>query len=60
MPTTLSTEDIKADYEHGVLKIRLAKRAEAKPKQIKVNIGGQKPVEGQKVEAQAQAKGQAA
>jgi HSP20 family protein len=60
VPTTLSTEDIKADYEQGVLKIRLAKRAEAKPRQIKVNIGGQKPVEGQKVEAQGQAKGQAA
>ena len=58
VPTTLSTEDIKADYEQGVLKIRLAKRAEAKPKQIKVNIGGQKPAEGQKVETQA--KGQAA
>ena len=60
VPTTLSTEDIKADYEQGVLKIRLAKRAEAKPKQIKVTIGGQKPVEGHKVEAQGQAKGQAA
>ena len=60
LPTTLSTEDIKADYEQGVLKIRLAKRAEAKPKQIKVNIGVQKPVEGQKVETQGQAKGQAA
>ncbi len=60
LPTTLSTEDIKADYVQGVLKIRLAKRAEAKPKQIKVNIGGQKPVEGQKVETQGQAKGQVA
>lgn len=58
VPTTLSTEDIKADYEHGVLKIRLAKRSEAKPKQIKINIGGPKPVEGQKVETQA--KGHAA
>ena len=60
LPTTVNTEDIKADYEHGVLKISLAKRTEAKPKQIKVNIGGQKPVEGQKIEAQAQSKGQAA
>ena len=49
LPTTVNTEDIKADYEHGVLKITLAKRTEAKPKQIKVNIGGQKPLEGQKV-----------
>ena len=51
LPTTVSTEDIKADYAQGVLKITLAKRTEAKPKQIKVNIGGQKPVEGQKIEA---------
>ena len=58
LPTAVNTEDIKADYEQGVLKIRLAKRQEAKPKQIKVNIGGQKPVEGQKIEAQA--KGQVA
>jgi len=58
LPTTVNTEDIKADYEHGVVKITLAKRTEAKPKQIKVNIG--KPVEGQKVESQAQAKSQAA
>jgi len=35
---------VKADYENGVLKIQLAKRAEAKPKQIKVNIG-QKTIE---------------
>ena len=39
LPTTVNTEDIKADYEQGVLKVRLAKRQEAKPKQIKVNIG---------------------
>src|SRR5580700_7730413 len=54
LPTTVNTEDIKADYEQGVLKIRLAKRQEAKPKQIKVNIGTAKPVEGQKAEAKAQ------
>ncbi len=60
VPSTLNTEDIKADYERGVLKIRLAKRAEAKPKQIKVNIGVQKPVEGSKTEPQAQGKGHAA
>jgi HSP20 family protein len=60
LPTTVNTEDIKADYEQGVLKIRLAKRTEAKPKQIKVNIGGAKQVEGQKVEPQAQSKTQAA
>ena len=58
LPNTVNTEDIKADYEQGVLKIRLGKRQEAKPKQIKVNIGTAKPVEGQKIEAQA--KGQVA
>ena len=60
LPTTVNTDDIRADYEHGVLKVRLAKRAEAKPKEIKVNVGGPKTVEGQKVESQAQAKSQAA
>ena len=50
LPNTVSTDDIKAEYDHGVLKIRLAKRAEAKPKQIKVNVGGQKPLEGKKAE----------
>ena len=40
LPNTVDTESVKADYEQGVLKITLAKRAEAKPKQIKVNIGG--------------------
>ncbi len=37
--TTVDSEDITADYSTGVLKLKLAKRAEAKPKQIKVNIG---------------------
>jgi len=49
LPNTVSTDDIQASYENGVLKIRLAKRAEAKPKQIKVNIG-QKSIEGKKPE----------
>lgn len=39
LPNTINPEDVKAEYVNGVLKIRLAKRAEAKPKQIKVNIG---------------------
>src|SRR5579872_7241208 len=48
LPSTVNTDDIRADYEHGVLKVRLAKRTEAKPKEIKVNVGGPKTVEGQK------------
>jgi len=49
LPNTVNTEDVQADYESGVLKIHLAKRAEAKPKQIKVNIG-QKGLESKKPE----------
>ncbi len=45
LPTTVDTGNINADYDNGVLKIRLAKREEAKPKQIKVNIG-RKTLEG--------------
>ena len=43
LPSTVSTEDVSADYSNGVLKVRLGKRAEAKPKQIKVNIRRQSP-----------------
>jgi HSP20 family protein len=36
---------VSAHYDKGVLKINLAKKAEAKPKQIKVNVGSQKTLE---------------
>jgi HSP20 family protein len=39
LPGTVDTENIRASYDAGVLKLELAKKAEAKPKQIKVNIG---------------------
>ena|SRR5215468_23905 len=52
LPSTVDPDNIHAEYVNGVLKIDLAKRAEAKPKQIKVNISGQKAVEG-KVESKA-------
>ena len=45
LPNTVSSEGVKADYEKGVLTIQLPKRAEAKPKQIKVNINS-KTLEG--------------
>ena len=44
LPNTVDTDNVKADFENGVLMIRLSKRAEAKPKQIKVNVG-QKAIE---------------
>ena len=34
-----------AHYDKGVLKINLGKKAEAKPKQIKVNVGSEKILE---------------
>ena len=46
LPNTVDTENVSADYEKGVLKIKLTKKAEAKPKQIKVNVGGGKALEG--------------
>jgi HSP20 family protein len=39
LPSTVDQENVQADYEKGVLKVKLAKKAEAKPKQIKVNVG---------------------
>jgi HSP20 family protein len=38
LPTTVDQEGINAEYKDGVLKITLPKKAEIKPKQIKVNI----------------------
>jgi HSP20 family protein len=46
LPNTVNQESVQADYDKGVLKVKLAKKAEAKPKQIKVNVGGQKTLEG--------------
>jgi HSP20 family protein len=45
LPSTVDLEQVSANYENGVLKIKLAKKAEAKPKQIKVNVGSEKTVE---------------
>lgn len=62
LPNAVSTEDVNASYDSGVLKIRLAKRAEAKPKQIKIGVNSQKTIEGKKPETQGAGtgKGQAA
>jgi HSP20 family protein len=35
----VNSEAIKADYQNGVLTLTIPKREEAKPKQIKVNVG---------------------
>jgi HSP20 family protein len=38
LPTTVDTENVKASYKAGVLSLELAKKPEAQPKQIKVNV----------------------
>jgi HSP20 family protein len=40
LPQTIDGEAVTAKYDKGVLKIRLVKKTEAKPKQIKINVGG--------------------
>jgi HSP20 family protein len=53
LPSTVDTDSVRADYDKGVLKVHLNKRAEAKPKQIKVNVGAgqQKTIEAGKTKA---------
>jgi HSP20 family protein len=45
LPSSVDPAQVSANYDKGVLKINLAKKAEAKPKQIKVNVGSQKTLE---------------
>jgi HSP20 family protein len=45
LPNTVDADKVDASYEKGILKITLAKRAEAKPRQIKVG-NGEKTLQG--------------
>jgi HSP20 family protein len=45
LPSSVDTGQVSAHYDRGVLRINLAKKAEAKPKQIKVNVGSEKTIE---------------
>jgi len=38
LPNTVSSESIRAEYRNGVLTLRMAKREESKPKQIKISV----------------------
>lgn len=40
LPNTVDSGSVKAHYDAGVLTVELGKRAEAKPKQIKVSVTG--------------------
>ncbi|PYV97175.1 MAG: molecular chaperone [Acidobacteria bacterium] len=55
LPNSVDPENVQANYEKGVLKIKLAKKAEAKPKQIKVNVGGERTLEGKEAKGASRA-----
>ncbi len=40
LPNTIDPESVKAHYVDGILTVELGKRAEAKPKQIKISVSG--------------------
>ena len=45
VPNPVDPGQVSAHYDKGVLKINLPKKAEGKPKQIKVNLRGEKALE---------------
>jgi HSP20 family protein len=45
LPSSVDPGQVSANYDNGVLKITLAKKAEVKPKQIKVSVGSVKTLE---------------
>ena len=45
LPNSIDPGQVNAHYDKGLLKISLAKKAEAKPKQIRVNVGSEKTLE---------------
>lgn len=52
LPVTVSTDDVQATSEHGVLTLIFGRKAEAAPKQIQVKVAGTpKQVEAQAVTA---------
>ena len=50
LPQTVDTNNVTANYDAGILTISLAKKAESKPKQVKIAVGGPKQVQGGKSE----------
>jgi HSP20 family protein len=55
LPATVDSDHVSANYDKGLLKISLPKKAEAKPKQIKVNVGSEKTLEGKQPKSTSQA-----
>lgn len=38
LPSTIDSSSVKAEYKNGVLVVELPKRAESKPRQVKINV----------------------
>jgi HSP20 family protein len=55
LPSTIDSERVQASYDKGILKVKLPKKAEAKPKQIKISIGSEKTLEGKQPKSSGQA-----
>lgn len=47
LPAGIDEEKIDADFEHGVLKVRIPKAALPQPKKIRINAGSRSEVKGQ-------------
>jgi HSP20 family protein len=45
LPNSVDSNQVTAHYDKGVLMVNLAKKVEAKPKQIKVDVGSEKILE---------------
>src|SRR5258707_14326894 len=55
LPSTVDPDQVRANYDNGILRISLAKKAEAKPKQIKVNVGSERTLESKEAKGAARA-----
>jgi HSP20 family protein len=55
LPTTVDPDQVRANYDKGTLRISLAKKADAKPKQIKVNVGSDRTLESKEAKGAARA-----
>jgi|SwirhirootsSR3_FD_contig_41_11172317_length_577_multi_4_in_0_out_0_1 HSP20 family protein len=51
VPQMVDTEGVTATYDAGVLTVTLAKKAEAKPKQVKIGVGSAEAAKPKQVEA---------
>jgi HSP20 family protein len=51
VPQTVDTEGVTAHYDAGILTVTLAKKAEAKPKQVKIGVGSAEAAKPKQVEA---------